>query len=387
MANMMDYLTWRGDLTLAHAPWTMVDSLLMASFCYNDVGSLAAGPEGMPLRELSLLLDLNERTGNIYFEQWRALLYAMADTERFGSMRVHDYVDCHSTDLTSQFSAMTLQPENGPTVVAFRGTDASIVGWHEDCNMSFETVPAQVAAADYLQRMAAASEGGMVVVGHSKGGNLAAYAAAHVPPEVQERLVSVCSFDGPGLDEATLTSPGYARIAPRLTCMIPQSSVVGLLLGYHRDYVIVYSDAVGLLQHDAFTWQLAGPCFQVVEHNDLQSQWLDRTVHDWLAQRSPEERKTFVDALFSLVEPTHALTTDELMADKLKTAAALVQANMEMEPEQRRMLAQMLTQLLSIGAAHSRELVLKPLLDALPAVKPLRLPLRKKQTQASTEDM
>ena len=369
MANMLDYLTWRGDLTLNAAPWTPADSLILASFCYNDVGPLAASAEGMVLRELAPRLDLMSRTGNVYFVQWRDLLYRMAETVRFGGMRVHDYVDIHSDEQLSQFSAMTVDIEDGPTVVCFRGTDASIVGWREDCNMSFETVPAQRAALDYLLRAAAVTDRPMVVVGHSKGGNLAAYAAAHADEAVQAHFASVCSFDGPGLDDATLASDGYARIRPVLTCMIPQSSVVGLLLGYHKDYTIVHAASVGLLQHDAFTWQLTGPHFEVLEHNDLHSQLMDRTVHDWLSRCPGEERRVFVDALFSLVAPTGAATTADLTADKLRTAEAVIQASRSMPPESRRVFSQMIGQLIAIGAANAREMVFRPLVRPLPALK------------------
>ena len=375
MSNLFDYLTWRGDLTLDQAPWTLVDSLIMASFCYNDVGPNAASSSGMTLHELAPLLDLRERKGNVYFEQWRDLLYIMADTSRFGGMRVHDYIDEHSDVDCIQFSAMTIDFDHGPNVVAFRGTDASIVGWREDCNMAFETVPAQLAATAYLQRAVEAAAHPVIVVGHSKGGNLSAYAAAHVTAEAQSHLTSVCSFDGPGLDDATLASDGYARICGILTCMIPQGSVVGRLLGYHKDYMIVHSTALGLIQHDAFTWQLVGPHFEVVHSNDLGSNVVDRTVRDWLAACTPEARRAFVDALFGLVEPLHASTTADLTADKLHTAAAIVQASREMDPESRHMFNHMLGQLLALGAANTRQLVFRPLADALPPLKPLSLPI------------
>lgn len=241
--------------------------------------------------------------------------------------------------------------------------------------MSFETVPAQLAATDYLQQAVEASVHPVIVVGHSKGGNLAAYAASHITLEAQAQLTSVCSFDGPGLDDATLASDGFARIVDILTCMIPQGSVVGRLLGYSKDYMIVHSTALGLIQHDAFTWQLVGPHFEVVRSNDLGSNVVDRTVRDWLAACTPEARHIFVDALFSLVEPLHASTTADLTADKLHTAAAIVQASREMDPESRRMFNHMLGQLLALGAANTRQMVFKPLADALPTLKPIPLPI------------
>lgn len=42
MANILDYLTWRGDLPLSAVPWTPVDALLLANLSYNDLPPVAA---------------------------------------------------------------------------------------------------------------------------------------------------------------------------------------------------------------------------------------------------------------------------------------------------------------------------------------------------------
>ena len=118
MANMMDYLTWRGDLTLKASPWCLVDSLVMASMSYNPFLDTVSDAEGMPLCECVPLLHLDKMTGNQYFQQWRGLLFGMADTERFGHMRMHDYVDDIDTEQAIQFSAITAALEVGTTFIA-----------------------------------------------------------------------------------------------------------------------------------------------------------------------------------------------------------------------------------------------------------------------------
>lgn len=358
MANMMDYLTWRGDLTLEASPWCAVDSLIMASFCYNDLGDHVSDGKGMSLRELAPLLDLKERTGNQYFVQWRDLLYAMAATVRFQDMRIHDYVDMVDPARPVQFSAVTAELSNGASFVAFRGTDNTLVGWREDFNMSYESpVPAQQEAVAYLEYIALHTDGLIMVGGHSKGGNLAAYAAAHVSEEVQRRLTGVYSFDGPGLDDETVSSPGYARIRPVLWSVIPQSSVVGLLMNYHQGYTVVHSTAISLLQHDAFTWQIEGPRFVQLRGVDKGSALMDRTVHEWLKACTPEQRRTFVDTVFTLLESTRASTLAEMSAEKLRSAAAIVTATLDMDADVRKMLMQLLGQFISIGAAGAWDML------------------------------
>ena len=40
MANLMDYLDWRGDLTLAERGFNEVDNLLMAELCFLDFSGI-----------------------------------------------------------------------------------------------------------------------------------------------------------------------------------------------------------------------------------------------------------------------------------------------------------------------------------------------------------
>lgn len=358
MPNMMDYLTWRGDLTLQASPWCLVDSLIMASMSYNPFQDVVADSTGMSLRECAPLLHLDKLTGNQYFQQWRGLLLGMAETERFGGMRMHDYVNDIDTERSIQFSAITAELSDGTTFVAYRGTDSTLVGWREDFNMSFETpVPAQTAAVEYLVRIAGQSDRPLRISGHSKGGNLAAYAAAHAPEAVQKRILSVCSFDGPGLDEKTMNSEGYARIRPVLYSVLPQSSIVGLLMNYHADYIVVRSTAVSIMQHDAFTWQLNGPNFEELQQVDAGSHIMDETVHAWLREASPEKRKVFVDAMFELLTANNAETTSEMSSEKFRTALAMLQASWDMEPETRKMFNHLIGEFLRLGAGNVWEMI------------------------------
>lgn len=358
MPNMMDYLTWRGDLTLRQAPWNLVDSLLMASLSYNPFQGISALPQGCSLRECAPLLGLENLTGGLYFQQWRALLFAMADSERFGGMRLHDYVNQVDQQRNIQFSAITADLEDGAVFVAFRGTDSTLVGWREDFHMSFESpVPAQVEAVAYLRQQAERTQRPLRVAGHSKGGNLAAYAAAHLPPELQERILSVCSFDGPGLDDATMASPGYARIRPVLHSVLPQSSIVGLLMHYHADYTVVRSTAMSILQHDAFTWQLRGPAFEELRQVDAASRIMDETLHAWLQSATPEQRQRFVDAMFDILSATHAETIAEMSSEKFRSALSMLQATRGIDPETRKMCTHLIGEFLRLGAGNVWELL------------------------------
>lgn len=353
MANLLDYVLWRGDLTLACSPWSPVDSLLMACLSYNDLGPNAEDEVGMPLRILSPLLPAPESGASSHVRQNRELLLSMADTVRWGSIRLSDYVSVVDEAREIQFSAVTAHLPDGRVCVCFRGTDGTIVGWREDFTMSFESpVPAQMEALTYLERTALHTSGELLVTGHSKGGNLAVYAAAHADPATQARIRGVYSFDGPGLDDATFASEGYQRISSRVHAVIPQSSVVGLLLAYHPDYTVVRSSATSLLQHDPFTWQLTGPRFEELGEVDRGSQLIDQTLHEWLQQASREQRRVFVDTVFDVIEATGASTLAELSADKLRSAVAIITASREVDPVTLRMIGQLIGKFLTIGMGN-----------------------------------
>ncbi len=367
MANMLDYLVWRGDIGLDYAPFNEIDSLILASVSYLDFPPVAA-----PLSGMATIVPPPPETEISFIRETRALLSAAGMTHRLSGLMVHHPVSILDGESDMQFAAVTFDLPDGSHYVAFRGTDNSIVGWREDFTMAFESpVPAQVAAGAYLASLAAETEGPILLGGHSKGGNLAVYAAAHAAPEVQARIISIDSFDGPGLDEATMVSDGYLSIARRIRSFVPQSSVIGLLLAYHPEYTVVRADAVSILQHDTFTWQVLGTAFQRVTEVDISSQLVDQTVHAWLARVSREERRRFVDTLFDLLEATGATTMKELLVDVPGRAAAILRALQTVDLDTARMIVTLLGRFVSIGAQNVIEYIRQRI---APETRPALLP-------------
>lgn len=353
MPNMMDYLAWRGDIALDYSPFNDVDSLILASLSY-----LTYPEETGLLRDLALTVPPVDKMQFSFVHEIRAMLSAAAMTERFAGIGMRHPVAVTDQDRDMQFAAVTFDLPDGTHYVAFRGTDSTIVGWREDFNMAFESpVPAQSAAVKYLNEAAALTDGPLILGGHSKGGNLAVYAAAHADPMTQSRIRAVYSFDGPGLDDATMASEGYANIARRIRSFVPQHSVVGLLLTYHPEYTVVKSDGVGLLQHDSFTWQVLGTSFIPVTEVDVSSQLVDQTVHAWLSQVSPEKRRIFVNTIFDVLEASGANTVKELVRNIPSRLPAVLKALQQVDAETARMVLTLWGQFVTIGATNIIELV------------------------------
>ena len=353
MPNIMDYLAWRGDVALDYSPFGDADSLILSALSYLNYPD-----EPALIRDLGVHVPAVDKNQFAFVHECRALLSAAAMTERFAGVRMHHPVAVTDQDRDMQFAAVTFDLPDGTHYVAFRGTDSTIVGWREDFNMAFESpIPAQTAAVKYLNEAAALTSGPLIIGGHSKGGNLAISAAALADPMLQSRIRRIYSFDGPGLDDATVSSQGYANIARRIRSFVPQQSVVGLLLAYHPEYTVVKSDGISLLQHDVFTWQVLGTDFIAVTELDVSSQLVDQTVHAWLSQVTPEKRKVFVSTIFDILEATGASTVKELLRDVPGRVPAVLKALQKVDFETAKMIVTLWGQFVQIGAANIIELV------------------------------
>ena len=364
--DLNDYVAWRGDIPLSQVPWSTLDSLLLAVVCYQDFDL----PEAMTLE--NIVHTGIQPNRDVSAEHKRvALINQMATHPRFANLMLQKQISILDADRSLQFSALTCtSPDSsGPVIIAYRGTDHTLVGWKEDFMMSYSSpVPAQSHALALLQEVAESTGSRpLVLTGHSKGGNLASYAAAHASAEIQSRILEVASFDGPGLDDATMESAGYAQVRKKLHSVIPNGSVVGLLMNYHPDYTVVQSTTVGLFQHDPFSWEIMGGRFIEAPETTRSSQLMNETVHTWLGKCTAEEVQSFVETLFTALEKLYPQRGEEDLYEI--RPASLVDAGAYIHSLDAAMREQILSLLQSLFIsgrdAYRQIMVEKPLLGAL----------------------
>ena len=235
----------------------------------------------------------------------------MAASRRFSDLTLCAYVSRTDEETQTQFSALTALLPDKTAYIAFRGTDDTIVGWKEDFNLAFlPVVPAQRMAAEYLAAAAAALPSHPLRVGgHSKGGNLAVYSAVFCGEAVQNQLMRVYNNDGPGFRTSLLGLPEHRRVADKITTILPESSVVGMLLEHEERYEVVRSTQSGLWQHDGFSWQVRGEKFEHLPDLTEGGKLVDETIRTFILSLSPEQRVAFTDALFDILTCTDAATT------------------------------------------------------------------------------
>ena len=317
MANILDYIKWRGDLSFTQDPVNAVDALVFSALSYICYGGrVEAQPMGVvSLREAAeeyFALEDHESRCRVKSDQ--DLLHLAAGSVRFGNSRITAYREEFVPEQETQFAAMTFLLDDGNLFLAFRGTDYSLVGWKEDFNMTFQqTIPAQRLAQQYVRELAQEYGGSMYLGGHSKGGNLAVFAAARSSPMIQKRILGVFSNDGPGFTQYLMGDPGYLEMVPKIRTYIPQSSVIGMLLEHEEPYTVIRSKTVGLLQHDPYSWEVLGPEFIPVQEITETSQFVDATIKTWFANMTNGERNQLVDVMFALLGSGGVDTVQELI--------------------------------------------------------------------------
>jgi len=320
VANVFDYLNWRGDLSFAQDPPNEVDALVFSGLSYIRFGAVGEQypPHPVSLKEAAeAFFALENYETCCRVEKDLDLLRAAAATVRYGNAQLCMYRDALIPEQETQFAAMTFLLDDGSMFLAFRGTDNSLVGWKEDFNMTFQqTIPAQRLAVQYVREVAMEHYRPMRLGGHSKGGNLAVFAAARSSPMIQKRILEVFNNDGPGFTKYLMGDPGYVAMVPKIRTCVPQSSVIGMLLEHEEPYTVIRSKSIGLLQHDLYTWDVMGKKFIPVEEITEGSQFVDATMKTWFADMTNQEREQLVDVMFALLGSGGAENVYDLLHPK-----------------------------------------------------------------------
>ena len=316
--NITDYVVQYRNKTFKDMPLSEVDGMVFAQMAYYNFSELKKPFKLINLNDQEI--ELATRTRNLY-EQDPLLLKAIAYSKRFQNIKIVEQYSDFDIDIVMQFSVTAFELSKGYYVVAFRGTDGTAIGWKEDLEMTYMfPVPAQDRAEKFLRAfLKQRSVKKVIVVGHSKGGNLAAYASAKMEKDIQDKIEVVYNYDGPGFFDYFYTYPTYKEIKDRIFKFIPPQSCVGRLLHNDKDtkYRIVNSDRSFLMQHWAHSWIInQDGTFDFV--SDLQefSENMNTTSDDLLVTYTATERRELIDLLFKTINNANVAYMDDLYLRK-----------------------------------------------------------------------
>lgn len=361
--TIIDYLKEYANVSLKDEPMNDVDSLVLCQFSYLKFDGLVPpvteSGKAVSLQQLYEHPDYEKLYGDERYEKEnRALFEAMRKCMRFRNMKLNYYINIIETqaDFETQFSAVTFLLEDDSMYVAYRGTDETIVGWKEDFNMAFlSPVPGQELAVKYLNMVTERLPRDFYVGGHSKGGNLAVYAAMNCPSQVQDRILKIYSMDGPGFRPEVLEKCDFSQIEARTCKILPHSSLVGMLFEKDIRYQVVESRTFGLAQHNPFTWLVQDGHFVTVSDIYETRRFVDDTLNEWILSLDEQSLRIFVDTLFQVLSASEADNLIDFTANLKRSLTGVMGAMKDMDEDTQKALRQTVKALFEIGGMRMKQ--------------------------------
>lgn len=347
MGNILDYIDWRGDLPFVDVPFCEVDALILSTVAYVELDRIVSDDPG----EQIVLKDAFEEfhsylhnpkyrnLGRIIPDEVLILFEKMSKCRRYASLRMSGYVNHVDEQSEEQFAAVLFQNETGEIFLVYRGTDDTIVGWKEDFNIAYmDVIPAQEEALKYLKRAALALKGGIYLMGHSKGGNLAIYSGTRCGKRIQKRIKGIYNMDGPGFSQEFLALDDYQVINEKTHWYLPYESMIGTLLYHGTNEYVVKSVTKGIMQHDPFSWELMGNRLLTEEKLSKESQLMHLAIDRCMKKLTIKQRAQFVSIIFDALEASKAKTLSEITAKNFKN---IIDSVKNTDPESRKLLMEM----------------------------------------------
>ena len=330
MGNVVDYLHWRGDISFDNYPFNDVDNLILSILSYMGFGGVVPSERSEKTISLgkacSKMLDKIAKDPSLisgFSRVDNTFLEALVNSPRFSNIKLGRYVDRLNVEKSLQFAALTAYLPTGQIYVSFRGTDGTLVGWRENLILSYQITDADKSASIYLEKRIRehltrgnkANCKNVLVGGHSKGGNLAAYAATTCPKELLGTLERVWSNDGPNIDPEILPLSAHDILGDKYIRIIPEFSVVGMIFDNPEiPRIIVKSSENGMYAHDGVSWLIERDAFQTADDLQPECKKINEAFSSWYKKLPLNEREHFTNELFDALSAGGALYFSDILS-------------------------------------------------------------------------
>ena len=359
--NALDYVAHYGHLSFTEMPFNNVDMLILAMLSYaafenyseNFCAPIGTGPTLLSLLPIVYPNPIPAKTSYIFrprYELWQT----MKTHRRFAEIRLDRFAFKFDPSADEQFAAAVFCCQVGTSktaIVSFRGTDATVIGWREDFDMAYKCpIPAQKDSLQFLESVLQQGYDKIILCGHSKGGNLSMYSAAKA---TMAYLISdIYNFDGPGLSDDIISSLGWAKIRSKVHSFVPESSIIGMLLGCATKPFVVRSSSMSIMQHNPFYWHVQGTNFVEADNRTASSKFFDGTMQNLLAMCTPQQKETVVRTVFEIIQISGANKMKDVVKGLLPKLSEVISVISSIPQEERAILRQVLVNLLgSAGVA------------------------------------
>lgn len=379
--SIIDYVLFNANRDFDEIPFNKIDALIFSQLSYLNytgiVEDTRSESKGVYLHEIAE----HEKFSDIFTlprtaENNTKLFNAVAYSKRYGKVRAKFYEDIAEKDSDTQFCGVVFVLPKNLNVISFRGTDSTILGWKENCNMLYRyPVSSQEISVAYIDKVIPRLRGKVVVTGHSKGGNLAIYSSVYCKNENKKKIERIISFDSPGFTEEFVNDEAYIKTLPKISKFVPEESMIGMLLTDKSTVQIVKSDGIGFYQHDPFMWKIEGITFVPGTKIVMRAKIIDTTFNDWVFGFAPEQREQFLEGMFLLIEKTNEAgspTFRQWMENLLTNVPLALDAVKDISPQDRALFSKVIRQFFaSIGTSvvATQKSYLNERIKKLPIIK------------------
>lgn len=361
MKNMLNYADKLLD-DFEKTPLNEIDCLIMSWISYLNFPSEFDNlrkTTGIKLKELFCKEHFENMVSGVQSpEDTIKLLTELSSSPRFRDIRMFNFSHELNSEKNIQFGAVAYQISADTIFIAFRGTDSTFTGWKEDFSLALaEPIPSQKKAIQYLEQVCNEFDGNIFVGGHSKGGNLAVYSSARCNEDIQSKIKTIYSFDGPGFSPEELEFEGYSNIRKRIEKFLPQSSLIGMFFEQECEYKIVKSNNIGIAQHNPFSWILENNSFCYVDNFTADAKLIYESLNNWIFNLKEEDRRKFINTIFELLEETGASDFGELGKNLHQNIQIIAKKIISLDKDTRIFLINCLHSLATDGAKNVKELL------------------------------
>lgn len=349
MYNIWAYMIFRGDLDFKQAPFNEVDAMMFSAISSVDYTEFVE--DKLSIYEASLLFSekLDSEWQDKKLTENEKLFIEMGKSRRYQNIIIDNAVKDISKVDAKTFYGVTFLLDRHHAIVAFRGTEDSLVSWKENFyTLYMYPTAGMTAAAEYLNsKLKERRFRLLTIVGHSKGGNLAVYASMHVDGKLRSKKVtSIYIFDAPGFIEDIAPSESYLAIRDKIKAYVPESCVVGNMMSppWEREHIANLSK--NLEQHDMFNWAVGGECLEHISVTSEETE-LSNRVNEWIKSIPRDEMGGVVEELFGVFESNGIEHIHDLLNIDFKHMLGMLMSATKLSAENRALLGIIFKELLN----------------------------------------
>ena len=351
MKDLLTYLNTYENVSFEEKEFTEIDAMILVQLSYLNYEKIIQ--DGF-CNVRDILGQVNLLTEENYaVKRNRELFERICKGIRYKELEVGEME--WKLDDSIQYAAMTFRLGNSYNII-YRGTDLSIAGWKEDLNLGIsETIDSHSVGLDYANHMLEKYTGDFYLLGHSKGGNIALYVGMRLEKKLQDKILKIFDFDGPGFIFDLENDPDYHQIQDRYFKFVPKDDVIGLLLNHSQKYQVVDSRNVGFIQHDLYFWKIEDSEFKKVSDISILSKIFSRTILDWLASMTQEEKISCIQTLDELFKKANISNLNQLKSLSFDAIKGIIYSSIKLSFKQKKQLASLVLRLMKLSMKASVE--------------------------------